>query len=265
MTEQFRLVTAANGVAYLTCPALGAPHGFSTRLGGVSAGPFSALNLGLSAGDDEQAVRENRRRWAAALELDGPIVSLHQVHGAEVHALDALPGEALKGDAVLTRAPELPVSVFTADCTPVLLHDPETGAVGAVHAGWRGTVARVVVEAVKAMAREYGARPETIRAAIGPAIGPCCFEVGHEVVAAARENAWPGWEHAIVPRTPRPHFDLFAANVAQLEWAGLDPARIFSSGLCTSCRADWFFSWRREGGKTGRLQAAIARPRTPRP
>ena len=256
--EQFRLVSAANGVTYLTCPGLGAPHGFSTRLGGESAAPFDSLNLGVSAGDDEATVRRNRARWADALGFEQPIVSLYQVHGKDVHAVDARPSETLYGDGVVSASYGLPISVFTADCTPVLLHDPVSGAVGAVHAGWRGTVARVVQVAVETMGRRYGAEPARIRAAIGPAIGPCCFEVGHEVVEAAGEAGWSGWEGAVVPKEPRPHFDLFAANESQLIEAGLAPEHVFNSRLCTSCRSDWFYSWRRDQGKTGRLQAAIA-------
>ena len=263
MMAHFELATAANGVAYLTCPALGAPHGFSTRLGGQSEGPFASLNLGVSAGDDEPTVRLNRQAWAEALGMPGPILSLHQVHGAAVHAVAERPHETLYGDGVVSATPGLPISVFTADCTPILLHDPVSGAVGAVHAGWRGTVAHVVQAAVQAMAERYGARPEAMRAAIGPAIGPCCFEVGPEVVEAASQAPWPGWEAAVVPQSPRPHFDLFEANERQLVAAGLAPERVFNSRLCTACRADWFYSWRRDQGRTGRLQAAIMRPGGP--
>lgn len=256
--EHFQLVTAPNGVAYLTCTGLGTPHGFSTRLGGESEGPFAALNLGVSAGDDEPTVRRNRARWAEALGVEAPIVSLYQVHGPDVHTVGDRPAETLYGDAVVSARTGLPISVFTADCTPILLHDPVTGAVGAVHAGWRGTVAHVVKKAVEAMAADCGARPTDIRAAIGPAIGPCCFEVGPEVVDAARQAPWAGWERAIVEKAPRPHFDLFAANEAQLLEAGLAPDHVFNSRLCTACRADWFYSWRRDQGRTGRQQAAIA-------
>lgn len=257
-TATFRLVQAANGVSYLECPELGAPHGFSTRLGGVSAGPFAGLNLGASAGDAPEAVEANRARWREALGFGGPIAALRQVHGPVVQALDALPADILDGDALVTATPGLPIGVYTADCTPILLHDPVSGAVGAVHAGWRGTVGQVAVRAVEAMVERYAARPEDIRAAIGPAIGPCCFEVGPEVVEATRAAAWPGWEAAVIAREPRPHLDLFAANQDQLVAAGLRPAHVFSSRLCTVCRSDWFYSWRRDAGQTGRLQAAIA-------
>lgn len=261
MSNMFHLETADNGVTYLVCSALQAPHGFSTRQGGESEGAFAALNLGVSAGDDEATVRRNRSRWAEALGFEAPIVSLHQIHGGVVHAVDQRPGEALKGDAVVTATESLPISVFTADCTPILLHDPVTGAVGAVHAGWRGTVAQVAGAAVAAMATHYGARPADICAAIGPAIGPCCFEVGDEVAAAIADCAWPGWERAIVSGHAKPHVDLFTANQDQLVNAGLLPANVHNSGMCTFCEADKFYSWRRDHGVTGRLQAAIARPR----
>lgn len=258
MNERFRLLTAPNGVAYVVCPELGAPHGFSTRVGGVSAGPFDSLNLGAACGDQEASVVENRSRWHAALGFAQPVSSLHQIHGAVVHALGAPGTDGLKGDALVSDRPGKAVGVYTADCTPILLHDPVSGAVGAVHAGWRGTVEHVVVAAVEALVKNFGADPWKVRAAIGPAIGPCCFEVGLEVVEAARNHAWPNWEMAIVPRTPRPHFDLFEANRAQLQSAGLSPERIFISRLCTHCRGDLFYSWRRDQARTGRLQAAIA-------
>jgi YfiH family protein len=260
MSEAFRFLTTPDGVTYLRCEGLDAPHGFSTRLGGESTGPFESLNLGVSAGDDEPTVRRNRARWAAALDFEPPIVALWQIHGDVVHAVDARPTDTLHGDAVVSAAPGLPISVFTADCTPVLLHDPRTGAVGAVHAGWRGTVAHVAVRAVEQMVARFGADPADIVAAIGPAIGPCCFEVGPEVVEAARSAPWPGWDDAVVERSPRDHFDLFAANEGQLLAAGLAPAHVFNSRLCTSCRADMFYSYRRDAGRTGRLQAAIASP-----
>jgi YfiH family protein len=254
--EHFRLETAPNGVTWLACPALGTPHGFSTRRGGESEGPFAALNLGVSAGDDEPTVRRNRAAWAQALGLEGPIAGMHQTHGGDVHAVAARPQETIYGDAIVSNTPDLPIGVYTADCTPILLHDPGTGAVGAVHAGWRGTVAQVVANAVARMAREYGADPARIKAAIGPAIGPCCFEVGEEVA-----EAFAAWPQAVVrDGRPKPHIDLFTANRDQLVAAGLRPEHVFVSHACTSCQADLYFSWRRDHGKTGRMQAAIAAP-----
>jgi hypothetical protein len=126
--------------------------------------------------------------------------------------------------------------------------------VGAVHAGWRGTVAQVVMNATRRMVDELGADPARIRAAIGPAIGPCCFEVGEEVA-----EAFAAWPQAVVrDERPKPHVDLFTANRDQLLAAGLKPAHVYVSHVCTSCQADLYYSWRRDHGKTGRMQAAIA-------
>ena len=261
MSDAFERRTAANGVTYLVCPALGAPHGFSTRLGGVSEGPYAGLNLGLSSGDEAEAVRENRARWAAALGLPAPFFTLHQVHGAAVHLLapgdDTAPAE-LRGDAIVTVPGGQPIGVFTADCAPILLADPVTGIVAAVHAGWKGTVAGVAAAAVQAMRDHHGVEPADLQAAIGPTIGPCCFEVGDEVVAALQGAPWPGTVAAVVPRTPRAHADLFTANIAQLVAVGLRPDRVHASRVCTACDPTLFYSWRRDAATTGRLQAAIA-------
>lgn len=257
MSEVFELVNAANGVMFLRCRAISVPHGFSTRVGGESAGPFESLNLGVSCGDDAAIVTRNRARWFEALGL-APSVMLHQIHGAVVHGVEAPPQETLFGDGLVTANAELPVSVFTADCTPILLHDADSGAVGAVHAGWRGTVAQIARAAVEAFATRYGTRPERLQAAIGPAIGPCCLEVGPEVGEAAAQSAWPGWERAVIAKAPKAHFDLFAANRDQLRAAGLPESRIHVSGLCTVCRSDLFYSWRRDQAHTGRMIATIA-------
>ncbi len=265
MAEAFERRTAANGVTYFACPALGVPHGFSTRLGGASEGPFAGLNLGLSSGDAEAVVRENRARWAAALGFPAPFFTLHQVHGPDVHVLEAddrTPPADLKGDAIVTDTPGRPIGVFTADCAPILLAVPERGVVAAVHAGWRGTVAGVAAAAVRAICERHRVDPVEVRAAIGPTIGPCCFEVGDEVVEALSTAPWPGMADAVVRREPRAHADLFTANVAQLVASGLDPANVHASRLCTACDADLFYSWRRDSATTGRLQAAIARPAT---
>lgn len=256
MDPTFRWETAPNGVRLLRCTALAVPHGFSTRIGGVSAAPFDALNLGFSSGDDPEAVRANRARFAAALGLNAPIVTAHQVHGPAVRVAEDTLGEAdCKADSVVCAEPWSAVGVFTADCTPILLWDPGTGAVGAVHAGWRGTVADAAGEAVRAIARRYGADPARMIAAVGPAIGPCCFEVGPEVAAAFAEAGLP---EAVVPREPKPHVDLWLANQRRLTAAGLAPGNVHRSDACTFCDAGRFYSWRRDAGETGRMQAAIA-------
>jgi YfiH family protein len=192
--------------------------------------------------------------------MAAPIQGMHQIHGGDVHAVAGRATETLYGDAIVSATPGLPIGVFTADCTPILLHDPACGAVGAVHAGWRGTVAQVVANAARRMVDELGADPARIRAAIGPTIGPCCFEVGEEVAEAFTAAGQPG---AIVrDARPKPHIDLFAANRDQLLAFGLRPEHVFVSHACTSCEAGLYYSWRRDQGKTGRMQAAImAAPR----
>lgn len=251
--------------------AHGAPHAFPTRAGGVSASPFDSLNLGRAVGDDPAAVDENHRRLAAALGLGAlPLVTVKQVHGDRVvHAApgkggpelrETRAGEPLAGEVeadALVAAAGVALGVRVADCVPILLHDPITGASAAVHAGWRGTVAQIVAKTVAILADEYGARPASIRAALGPAIGPCCFEVGADL--AARFASDPAFGPATVRGGEgQPRVDLFAANRRLLEAAGVSAHHIEQVGECTSCRPDLFFSHRRDAGRTGRHLAVIA-------
>lgn len=239
-------------------------HGFSTRAGGVSAAPFDALNLGGKWGDDPAALAENRRRFARALGVAGPLFAVRQVHGAEVVRVRA--GEdpaalgAVDADAICADAPGVAVGVFVADCIPALFADPTTGAVAAAHAGWRGVVAGVLPATVRALAA-LGARPADLRVALGPAIGPCCFEVGGEVVAAFAAAELAG---AVRPsprgRPDRWHIDLKDAARRQLEGAGVDPAGIDAAADCTSCDRARFYSFRRDGRATGQLMGVIGRP-----
>jgi len=160
-------------------------HGFTTRAGGVSAPPFDTLNLGGKWGDDPARVVENRRRLAGA--VPGRCYVARQVHGPAIVRVRAGEGaEAIarvEADGLVSDAVGVSLGVFVADCIPALIADPRTGAFASVHAGWRGTVAGVLPAAVRALATEFGARPGDLRIALGPAIGPCCFEVGEEVVA----------------------------------------------------------------------------------
>ena len=236
-------------------------HGFTTRRGGVSGPPFDSLNLGSRWGDDEAAVAENRRRFQAA--AGGPPVHFaRQVHGRAIARVPAgaPPGAvaSVAADAVMTDAPRTAVGVYVADCTPLLIADARTGACAAVHAGWRGTVAGVGVAAVQALAEAFGSRVGDLRIAIGPTIGPCCFEVGPEVVAQV-EAAFPGARAsgAIVARAPREHVDLPGLNRAALVGAGVAPGAIEVAGLCTRCDEARFYSYRRDGGRTGQLAAFV--------
>ncbi len=236
-------------------------HGVFTRLGGVSRKPFESLNLSVSVPDNPDAVAENRRRFYGAMAVDRvKVARTVQVHGANVAAV----GPADLGkvhpatDGLVTDSPDLPLVMAFADCTPILLHDPVRSIVGIVHAGWRGTVAGVCQAAVAKMVQAYGCRPADIRAAIGPAIGPCCYEVGADVVDAV-ETAFGTANSVLRPSSKdgaRLYFDQWAANEFALRQTGI--MQVERADLCTACHVDEWFSHRAEGGQTGRFGAIIA-------
>ena len=228
------------------------PHGFTTREGGVSLPPFDSLNLGRSLGDEPGRVEENWRLLAAATGLG--FARVRQVHGARVVHLAEPSSPTEEADAVLSTRPGLAACVSVADCVPVLLADPVTGSVAAVHAGWRGTIARAVEAAVRALAGLAGSPPGRLAAAIGPSIGPCCYEVSTDLANRFAREIGP------VVRTGAggPHLDLWEANRALLLEAGLAKERVDVLRRCTSCDKVSFFSHRRDGGLTGRHLAFIA-------
>jgi polyphenol oxidase len=240
---------------FIQSPLLAAfQHGFTTRQGGRSEPPFDSLNLGGRVGDDPASVAAN---WALVERETGlSFARVSQVHGARAVRLDAASPPVEEADAVITRRPGLAACVSVADCVPILLADPGSGAVAAVHAGWRGTVARVAAEAVRALSAEAGSAPERLLAVVGPSIGPCCYEVSPDL--AARFAAELGPE--VVRGGPAPALDLWAANGAVLRAAGVRPDRIETLCRCTSCERDLLFSHRRDAGRTGRQIAFIAPP-----
>lgn len=254
---------AARGAAYLTAPNIAARHAFSTRLGGVSTGVLESLNLSVRRGDTPENVRENWRRLGAAAGLDlTRAVYARQIHSADVriaHAADAQPPEReprFACDGFVTNEPGVPLAVFMADCLPVLLHDPAAGVIGAVHCGWRGSVADILGAAVAQMCA-LGAHPADICAAIGPGIGACCFEVGPEVAAAAEALL-----HAPLGALARPRadgkalLDLKGVNARRLVQLGVPAGQIAVSDACTMCRPDVFWSHRATDGRRG-VQAAV--------
>lgn len=253
-------------IALVTAPAFVSSglvyHGFSSRLGGVSAEPFASLNVGLSTGDAPEAVWENRRLLLSFLGFrpETPLVFVSQVHSDKVITVNQMPSRnALAGeaDALLTALPGVALAIQTADCVPILLLDPVRRVVGAVHAGWRGTVARIAGKTVRRMIADFGSRPADVLAAIGPSIGPCCYEVGREVLAEV-ETAFPGGEPLY--RTSgqgRGWLNLWAANERDLQETGLTKQNICLIRRCTACECETFFSYRASGGITGRMAAVI--------
>lgn len=248
---------------------IGAPfrHGFSTRAGGVSPAPYDSLNLGARWFDVPANVAENRRRLLRAAGLGGPLFVARQVHGAtvvQVRAGDDPDAVArVEADALCTNDPGVALGVFVADCIPAIVVDPRTGAVAAAHAGWRGTVAGVLPAVVRTLAADFGARPGDLRIALGPAIGPCCFEVGAEVVDAVR-TALGGTGEAVVAPSPggvagKWHVDLKAANVVLLERAGVPREAIDAGPECTRHDGARFYSYRRDRDRTGQQMGIVAR------
>ncbi len=263
-------------------------HGFSTRKGGVSqAYGGDTLNLGITEEDTREAVAHNRRIFLRAINaVNGrepfPLVTAKQVHSAVIYQITAVPERPLTGDGLITNLPGIVLSVRTADCIPVLIADRKKKAVGAFHAGWRGTFARIVEKGVGEMRSKFGSEPKDLLAAIGPGVHQCCYEVEEDFkhrwqaqFAYADDLFEEVFDsnalHVKYPllfmnqRAPghgapamKLHLDLIEANRRQLLDAGVPAKNIWVSDLCTSCRTDLLFSHRAERGKTGRMMAAIA-------
>lgn len=241
--------------------ALGVVHAFTTRTGGASTGPWAWLNLGRGSSDDPRTVAANRARVLEALGAGGwAHVETAQVHGDVVAVVGrADDGQVIPGaDGLATAEPGVVLAVHAADCVPVLLADPRARVVAAVHAGWRGIAAGVAVQAVLVLADRFGSRPEDLRAALGPAILACHYEVDEPVVARLRR--WPWWEDVLTPSRPGHwRMDLHGAVRRQLVDAGVPPAQVETLAWCTYEHPDLFYSYRRDG-TTGRQAALIALP-----
>lgn len=264
----FRRQVGEGDLRALVCEPLereGFANAFSTRGGGVSAYPEASLNLAGFDEDSAENIRENRRRFISLVEGEWTLAACWQVHGRDVRVVRNLAEtqtESERCDALTTDLRGVLLGVKTADCVPVVLGDSRTGACAAVHAGWRGTLAGIVKHALARMSEEFGTRPEDVRAAIGPAALACCYEVGPEVVEAFRA----GVSNADALFTPtsegRALVDLHRANLEQLTESGVSPGRVHALPLCTICRPEDFFSYRRDKklhGRTGRLLSVIGR------
>jgi hypothetical protein len=248
---------------YLTSPRLDLPgvrHAFFTRQGGVSAGVYESLNVGLGSGDDPGAVRENRRRAAAAFRVDAvSLLTAYQIHSDIVHIVDSPWGdERPEGDAIVTRTPGLICGALSADCAPVLLADPDTRIVASAHAGWRGALAGVVERTVDAMA-ELGAEVTRVVAVVGPCIGPDSYEVGPEHQAAFIEKNPDHARHFRPGAGDRLMFDLPAFVLSRLHAAGVRDAEWIGRDTCAE-EATFFSNrraFKRGEGDYGRLLSAI--------
>ena len=232
-------------------------HACLTRLGGVSAGQWSALNLGSTVGDDPRAVQENHRRVFDAFGITrAQVVSPSQVHECNVVHVGARDGGMVipATDALITDAPGVALLLRFADCAPVLFYDPVWRAVGLAHAGWRGVAAGVVPATVQAMVAAFGSRPEEVWAGIGPTIGPQHYSVGVEVVEAIQATLPEGVQVA-THRDGHWMMDLPAALEAQLRAVGV--TQVEQSGLCTASRVDEWYSHRAEAGRTGRFGVLV--------
>ncbi len=249
---------------YLTSPVLDVPHGFSTRLGGVSQGHLASLNLGCHRGDEPQAVRENYRRFCAAVGVNAAaLVKANQVHGVAVRRVTAADAQSdpmaevpFEADGLVTDVPGVTLVVFTADCIPILFFDPIRHVVAAAHAGWRGTAAAMAAQTVKAM-EDYGCKPSDIHAAIGPGIGPCCFETDADVPRAMEAQLGTLAAPYMLKNGEKWRVDLKAVNRAVLLLAGLEPSHIDVSEDCTCCHPEKYWSHRYTHGLRGSQAAMI--------
>ena len=248
---------------YLTAEGISVPHCFTTRFGGVSTGPLESMNIAIKLDETEENVARNFSILGNAIGFDpAGMVLTHQTHSDIVRVItkDDCDGCIHRNypecDALVTNDPGVTLVVFTADCTPILLHDPVTGAVGAAHAGWRGTAAAIGAKAVEAMCREFGCDPANIRAAIGPNIGACCFETDADVpeamIAAFGDEARP----FIRQTGSKYHLDLKQINALSLRRAGV--RHIDISCDCTKCQPDRFWSHRVTGNIRGSQGAIIS-------
>lgn len=255
-----------NGLLIWQAPQLtgnGMLHFFTTRLGGVSRPPYHSLNLSFATQDDPYAIQENRSLVENAFETRLTKWA-NQVHGSKVLSikkklsLDSQKEmqEELEADALITSTSGVPLAMYFADCVPIFLHDPIKQVIALSHGGWRGTVEEVAKKTVKEMQSEYASNPEDIVAAIGPSIGPCCFEVQSDAMEQFK-TTFSYWPQIVKQTKHQCTIDLWQANLLQLRETGVLPENIFISQFCTSCNYDLFYSHRRDRGVTGRMAALI--------
>ncbi|EYE88418.1 polyphenol oxidase [Fervidicella metallireducens AeB] len=227
-------------------------HFFSTRVGGVSTGNYSSLNLGLYTEDDNEKIKLNFKKIFETADMNmDKLVFLKQVHGDQFYVVSNGNYSSVvesSGDAIITGEKGIPIGIFTADCAPILLVDKENKLIAAVHAGWKGTYLKIAERVLNHMFANMGTNPVNVLAVIGPSIGPCCFEV--------KEDVADKFEFT-VKRNNKIYVDLWKENRKQLLNMGLLEKNIAIANLCTYCNNDLFYSYRRDNGNTGRLAAFI--------
>jgi purine-nucleoside/S-methyl-5'-thioadenosine phosphorylase / adenosine deaminase len=229
-------------------------HGFMGRRGGTSVGPYASLNASYRVGDDNKVVSQNVCDMKLAVGIhDGRIITMKQVHGDHIIELEETNiKEAGEADGMVTKKPNAFLSVLTADCVPILFVAPEKKLVAAVHAGWRGSLAGIGAKVVRQFKEQHGVAADEIETALGPSIGPCCYEVKNDVTEPLREKWGPLAKASIELRDGKSFVDLRRLNRSILEDTGVPSDQIHQLGPCTSCAQDEFFSYRRDGIPTGR-------------
>lgn len=260
-----------SGVAYLTFPSFErfgfVRHAFSTRIGGVSQNEYASMNLNFGRGDPDENVTENFKCFCAAAGFDyHTLVASSQDHHTFIRRVTAenrgngiwKPKDMQSVDCLITNEPNVTLVTYYADCVPLFFLDPENRAIGLAHAGWRGTVAKIGEKTVEAMVREFGSNPKDLIVAIGPSIGPCCFEVDAPVYDEFIKLSELHPQEFIVEKSGGKYMiDLWEANRKIFLNAGIPAENITVAGLCTKCNADWLYSHRASGGKRGGLAAMM--------
>lgn len=238
--------------------APGVVHGFTSRKGGLSHVPYAELNLSTTLQDDRSAVATNRRRVLQMLgKSDASWVSLKQVHGDAIVEVTHQASKSIEADALWTRDSNAVLAILVADCVPVLMSHPAKKVVGAAHAGWRGTQSKIVAKLVARIAEQAGSAAE-LRVALGPAIGPCCFQIGEDVATSLRAAYGENTPHVRIDEQGRLVADLWGLNFEALTESGVPAAQIEQLRRCTACEPEWFYSHRRDHGACGRQAGVIA-------
>ena len=271
--EQIFVERQRGGVPYLSYPLLEntgiVNHGFSTRLGGVSTGCFSSMNLSFTRGDEESCVKENYRRISDAMGFDmNSIVTSDQTHTNNVRKVTekdrgkgiVIPRDYTDTDGMITNVPGLVLATFYADCVPLYFADPANHAIGLSHSGWRGTVQKIGAVTIEKMSEEYGSDPKDLKVAIGPSICQDCYEVSEDVIKKFRENydenLWP--EIFYQKENGKYQLNLWKANEFVFLESGILPEHIAVTNVCTHCNPDILFSHRTTGNERGTLSAFLA-------